>query len=135
MKTIFESVIARGDYNLTDLLGKIDGYHVEGKLSDDERDELYAKARAGALDALGYDVKAEIDALWSAVRALQGGANAGNDATEESQAPAEFVQPTGAHDAYNLGDRVTYSGRIYESIINGNVWSPDVYPDGWTEIV
>ena len=135
MKTIFEGVISRGDYNLTDLLGKIDSYHVEGKLSDDERDELYAKARAGALNALGYDVKAEIDALWAAVRALQGGANAGNDATEESQAPAEFVQPTGAHDAYNLGDRVTYSGRIYESIINGNVWSPDVYPDGWTEIV
>ena len=135
MKTIFESVIARGNYNLTDLLSKIDGYHVEGKLSDDDRDELYAKARAGALDALGYDVKAEIDALWAAVRALQGGANAGNGATEESQAPAEFVQPTGAHDAYNLGDRVTYSGRIYESIINGNVWSPDVYPDGWTEIV
>ena len=45
------------------------------------------------------------------------------------------MQPTGAHDAYNLGDRVTYSGRIYESIINGNVWSPDVYPDGWKEIV
>ena len=134
MKTIFESVIARGDYNLTDLLGKIDSYHVERKLSDDDRDELYAKARAGALDALGYDVKAEIDALWAAVRALQAGANAGNGATEESQAPAEFVQPTGAHDAYNLGDRVTYSGRVYESIINGNVWSPDVYPDGW-EIV
>lgn len=135
MKTIFESVIARGDYNLTDLLNKIDSYHVMGRLTDVERDELYAKARAGALDALGYDVKAEIDALWAAVRALQGGANAGNGATEESQAPAEFVQPTGAHDAYNLGDRVTYSGRVYESIINGNVWSPDVYPDGWTEIV
>lgn len=131
MKTIFESVIARGDYNLTDLLNKIDSYHVMGRLTDAERDELYAKARSGALDALGYDVKAEIDALWAAVRALQGGANAGNDATEESQAPAEFVQPTGAHDAYNLGDRVTYGGRIYESIINGNVWSPDVYPDGW----
>ena len=135
MKTIFESVIARGDYNLTDLLNKIDSYHVMGRLTDAERDELYAKARSGALDALGYDVKAEIDALWAAVRALQGGANAGNGATEESQAPAEFVQPTGAHDAYNLGDRVTYSGSIYESIINGNVWSPDVYPDGWTEIV
>ena len=135
MKTIFESVIARGDYNLTDLLGNIDSYHVMGRLTDAERDELYAKARAGARDALGYDVKAEIEALWAAVRALQGGANAGNDASEESQAPAEFVQPTGAHDAYNLGDRVTFSGRVYESIINGNVWSPDVYPDGWTEIV
>ena len=135
MKTIFENVIERGGYDLTGLLNRIDSYHVMGRLTDAERDELYAKARAGARDALEYDVKAEIDALWAAVRALQGGANAGNGATEESQAPAEFVQPTGAHDAYNLGDRVTYSGRVYESIINGNVWSPDVYPDGWTEIV
>lgn len=132
MKTIFENVIERGGYDLTGLLNRIDSYHVMGKLTDAERDELYAKARAGARDALNYDVKAEIDALWAAVRALQG--NAGSGATEEAQAHAEFVQPTGAHDAYNLGDRVSYNGKVYESVINGNVWSPDVYPDGWKEI-
>lgn len=132
MKTIFENVIERGGYDLTGLLNRIDSYHVMGKLTDEERDELYAKARAGAREALSYDVKAEIDALWAAVRALQG--NAGSGATEEAQAHAEFVQPTGAHDAYNLGDRVSYNGKVYESVINGNVWSPDVYPDGWNEI-
>ena len=132
MKTIFENVIERGGYDLTGLLNRIDSYHVMGKLTDADRDELYAKARAGAREALSYDVKAEIDALWAAVRALQG--NAGSAATEESQAHAEFVQPTGAHDAYNLGDRVRYNGKVYESVINGNVWSPDVYPDGWNEI-
>lgn len=132
MKTIFENVIERGGYDLTGLLNRIDSYHVMGKLTDAERDELYAKARAGARNALVYDVKAEIDALWAAVRALQG--NSGSTATEEAQAHAEFVQPTGAHDAYNLGDRVSYNGKVYESVINGNVWSPDVYPDGWNEI-
>ena len=132
MKTIFENVIERGGYDLTGLLNRIDSYHVMGRLTDAERDELYAKARAGARDALEYDVKAEIDALWAAVRALQG--NAGSAATEEAQAHAEFVQPTGAHDAYNMGDRVSYNGKVYESVINGNVWSPDVYPDGWKEI-
>ena len=132
MKTIFENVIERGGYDLTGLLNRIDSYHVMGKLTDADRDELYAKARAGEREALSYDVKAEIDALWAAVRALQG--NAGSAATEEAQAHAEFVQPTGAHDAYNLGDRVSYNGKFYESVINGNVWSPDVYPDGWNEI-
>ena len=132
MKTIFENVIDRGGYDLTGLLNRIDSYHVMGRLTDAARDELYAKARAGARDALEYDVKAEIDALWAAVRALQG--SAGSAATEEAQAPAEFVQPSGAHDAYNLGDRVRYNGKVYESVINGNVWSPDVYPDGWNEI-
>lgn len=130
MKTIFENVIERGGYDLTGLLNRIDSYHVMGRLTDAERDELYAKARAGARDALEYDVKAEIDALWAAVRALQ--AN-GNGAAED--APAEFVQPSGAHDAYNMGDRVRYNGRVYESVIDGNVWSPDVYPAGWTEVV
>ena len=43
----------------------------------------------------------------------------------------EFVQPTGAHDAYKLGDRVLYNGQVYESLMNGNVWSPDAYPAGW----
>ena len=52
MKTIFENVIERGGYDLTGLLNRIDSYHVMGKLTDEERDELYAKARAGARDAL-----------------------------------------------------------------------------------
>ena len=42
-----------------------------------------------------------------------------------------FVQPTGAHDAYKIGDRVSFNGSNYESKINGNVWSPTAYPAGW----
>jgi len=42
-----------------------------------------------------------------------------------------WVQPTGSEDAYNIGDRVSYEGSIYESLINANVWSPNVYPAGW----
>ena len=46
-----------------------------------------------------------------------------------------WTQPTGAHNAYNVGDRVHYptaSDPIYVSTIGGNVWSPDAYPQGWT---
>ena len=43
----------------------------------------------------------------------------------------EWVQPTGAHDAYGVGDKVTYNGKHYVSKIAGNVWSPDAYPAGW----
>lgn len=42
-----------------------------------------------------------------------------------------FVQPTGAHDAYKQGDKVTYNGQHYVSLIDNNVWAPDVYPAGW----
>ena len=46
----------------------------------------------------------------------------------------EWVQPTGAHDAYNTGDRVTYNGSVYESTMDGNTWSPDAYPQGWEDL-
>ena len=39
--------------------------------------------------------------------------------------------PTGAHDAYNKGDIVDYNGVLYESLMDGNVYSPDAYPAGW----
>lgn len=42
-----------------------------------------------------------------------------------------WSQPTGAHDAYNTGDVTNYNGILYESLIDGNVWSPDSYPQGW----
>ena len=42
-----------------------------------------------------------------------------------------WVQPTGAHDAYQIGDCVTFNGSEYVSKINANVWSPAVYPAGW----
>ena len=47
----------------------------------------------------------------------------------------EFVQPTGAHDAYNKGDKVTFEGKHYISLIDGNVYSPTAYPAGWQEKV
>lgn len=45
----------------------------------------------------------------------------------------DFVQPTGAHDAYNKGDKVTFEGKHYISLIDGNVYSPVAYPAGWQE--
>lgn len=43
----------------------------------------------------------------------------------------EWIQPTGAHDCYNKGDKVTYKGQHYVSLIDNNSWSPEAYPAGW----
>lgn len=45
-----------------------------------------------------------------------------------------WSQPSGAHDAYNTGDIVNYNGTLYRSLIDGNVWSPDAYPNGWEKV-
>ena len=42
-----------------------------------------------------------------------------------------WAQPTGAQDAYMIGDIVDYNGTLYRSVIDGNTYSPDVYPAGW----
>ena len=44
----------------------------------------------------------------------------------------EWVQPTGAHDAYNVGAKVAHNGKHWLSDMDGNVWEPGVY--GWTEV-
>lgn len=44
----------------------------------------------------------------------------------------EWRQPLGSEDAYHIGDRVKYQGKIYECTEDNNVWAPDVR--GWTEV-
>ena len=46
----------------------------------------------------------------------------------------DFVHPTGAHDAYGKGDKVRFNGKVYESVIDNNAYSPSEYPAGWKEI-
>lgn len=43
-----------------------------------------------------------------------------------------WVQPTGGHDAYQLGDRVTHAGQTWESTFANNVWEPGVF--GWVVV-
>lgn len=47
----------------------------------------------------------------------------------ESEIP-EWVQPDSTN-PYMKGDKVSYNGEIYESLIDNNVWSPEAYPAGW----
>lgn len=132
MKNVFAEVISRGGYDLTALLVKIDLYHIEGKLTDAERDELYALARGGA--APQYDYADEIQKLWAAIRALQAGNQDSDTETAPTEEWPEYVQPTGAHDAYQTGDGVTFNGQRYRCTMDNCVWSPAVLPSAW-EIV
>ena len=74
---------------------------------------------------------------WEIYTEPSGGGGGGTTPTEPETPPEtipDFVQPTGAHDAYKKGDKVKYNGKIYESLIDGNVYSPDAYPAGWKEV-
>ena len=50
--------------------------------------------------------------------------------TGDEDTPPEWQQPDSTN-AYMTGDRVTFEGHVYESLIDNNVWSPAAYPQGW----
>ena len=57
-----------------------------------------------------------------------------NEDGSTTEVVAEFRQPTGAHDAYNKGDKVLFNGKVYKSKIDANTFSPEQFADGWEEV-
>lgn len=57
-----------------------------------------------------------------------------NQDGSKTEVVKEFKQPTGAHDAYNKGDKVLFKGKIYKSKIDANTFSPEQFADGWEEV-
>ena len=45
----------------------------------------------------------------------------------------EWVQPTGVHDAYNNGDKVSRAEKHWISTMNANVYEPGIF--GWNETI
>lgn len=126
------SRISDGGFDLDEIIGLVNYYHIHGGVTTEEREELIEAARAKAKAALTVDPNEEILALWTAIRELRNRVDALGGGSEKSgDEYPEFVQPTGAHDAYGIGAKVTYNGKHYRSLIDNNVWSPDAYPAGW----
>ena len=67
-----------------------------------------------------------IQADWAPDKAVSLFSLAANPAEEWT----EWIQPTGAHNAYAKGAKVTHNGKKWTSTVNGaNTWEPGVY--GW----
>lgn len=133
MKTIFESVINRGMFDLGGLLKKIDTFNIEGKLTDEDRNELYAKARKAANVENSVDVIAKLAEFEKRILALE---NAGVDddtATGDTTADEYVVGKW-----YYTGDKVMFEDAEYVCIApEGSVctWSPKEYPAYWDKMI
>lgn len=137
MYQIIHDVITSKRYELNDILTKIDTIWLQGDIDDAQKDELVELARANADPEQSYaPLQAQIEQAFAQIKALEArvalleAGETPEPAPEPDEWP-EFVQPTGAHDAYNTGDKVTYNGKHYISTMDGNVWAPDAYPAGW----
>lgn len=119
-------VIQSGEYNLSDLTKKIDTLWLKSYLTDDERESLTKLAIEKANPDAGLPSFSErMAALEKRVSKLEGNLSSGGD-SGSSDWP-EWVQPTGAHDAYAKGSQVTHNGEKYVSQIDANVWEPGVF--------
>ena len=142
MYEIIRNVITAGNFELKDILTKIDTLWVQGSLTDSQHTDLITLARDNADPTNSYaglqrqvdtlfanmaEMAATITALTDRVTVLEGG-EITPPVTEEYP---PYVQPTGAHDAYNTGDKVTYNGQRYICRMDGCVWDPDTYPEAW----
>lgn len=45
----------------------------------------------------------------------------------------DWEQPDSTN-PYMKGDKVRYNGKVYESLIDNNIWPPEAYPAGWQEV-
>lgn len=136
MYSVIKDVLTKGDFELVDMLNKINKLWVENSLTEEERDELIDLARTNAIPDNSYvENTKQIESLWKELDSIKLRLELleTDGVTEPEPTPEypEYKQPTGAHDAYNVGDKITFEGKKYECLINGCVWNPHDYPQGW----
>ena len=155
MYEIIKSVIENKDYELKDILYKINKMWIESAITEEQKTELDNLARENANAENSYaPLQEQIDKAFEEINLLKETINANaigmsalKDAVEKlggkietpTEQPKEeypqYVQPTGAHDAYKIGDKITYNGKKYTCKIDNCVWTPDAYPQGWEEVL
>ena len=140
MYEMIKSVIVAHTYaDSNALIGKIQRLYIEGTLTEEQYTEL-RNLIAEQNPVKTYDVEGELDKVWVELRRIANIVDhmpAPSPEPEPSDIPV-WVQPTGAHNAYQTGDRVHYktaTDPVYESLVDGNVWSPDDYPAGWRQLL
>lgn len=152
MYEVIKAVIESKRYELEDMLSKLDTFWVQGRITEEKHSELVALAREKALPENSYAPPQErLDALYKEIAELKERVRILESAKNEStDKPAEdnteetikedypsYVAPTGAHDAYYAGVKVTYDGKRYVCVAPEGVavvWNPDVMPSYWKEI-
>ena len=139
-----KDLINSKDYELKDILYKINIVWAKKYITTEQMEELEELARQNALAENSYvplqeqieDIYSKLAQITSRLDNLENEEGTGEEEpTEPVEEYPEYVQPTGAHDAYNTGDKITYNGKKYICKINGCVWDPDTCPAGWKEVV
>ena len=146
MYDVIKNVILNENFDLSWIILNIKKNCTRGDITDDQEEELIVLAQEHANPQNSYaplqkqievafsqinSLSKTIDKLDERVRAIESGSPQELEEPPVEDEYPEYVQPTGAHDAYNTGDKITFNGKKYTCKMNGCVWSPDVYPSAW----
>lgn len=137
MKNVIKKVIESKNYELSDMLKKIDTLWVQGSITEDVKNELSAMARNNASMQNSIDVLSKMEefnkrlaALEEEVKALKGD----ETETETEESVPQFE--TGKW--YYSGDKVSFEGNTYICTAPEDVacvWSPKDYPSYWEQLL
>lgn len=151
MYDVIKNVILNENFDLSCIILNIKKNCTRGDITDDQEEELIVLAQEHANPQNSYaplqkqievafsqidSLSKTIDKLDERVRAIE------SESPQEPEEPVQeeyppYVQPTGAHDAYHRGDKITFNGKKYECIAPEGVavvWDPVTYPAYWQEV-
>ena len=107
MYEVIKNVINNKDYKLENILYKINKMWIESAITEEEKTELDSLARQNAKAENSYaPLQEQIDKLYADMKELEAriGLLEQEDGQEveepETEEYPQYVQPTGAHDAY-----------------------------------
>lgn len=124
MYSIIKNVITAGEYELSDMLKKIDTVWVQGDITDSERAELIQLAQQNANTRNSYDILAKLEELDRRLTQME----------TDAETPGSTYPPYVAGKWYYAGDRAAYAGGNYVCIAPEGVvcvWNPEEYPQYW----
>ena len=137
MYSVVKSVIASRNYELSDMLTKINTLWVQGVknggISDEEKTELIDFARQNAQVQQSIDILAKLEELDQRVKALEEGKSDDSKGETEEGTEATYDEYV-AGKWYYTGDIVMFDGKAYKCIAPASAvctWSPAEYPAYW----
>ena len=155
---IIKQVIESKDYKLSEITGRIEKRCFEGRISEEERDELIAMANQNAsAEKEKAPTQTQLDAIFEnlgeigqALKVLtervvelegtksEGGESEGDVSTEETEEYPEWQRWNGIDKIpYQEGSKCTHNGVKYISMVDNNFWepgAPGVYENIWKKV-
>ena len=146
--TSMEAYLTETEYDLEEMIKvRLPELLVRGLISTEEYDELVVKAKENAsvkyasIEEQLQTLVLELESLKTEITQLKNRMSEFEGTESEEPTVDEYPvwkQPTGAHDAYYTGDKMTYTdGNKYECIAPGGygvTYGPDVLPEMWKKV-